>query len=232
MRAEPEPRQHYLIIGILSIFVIGATMILADSGQDVFQRFFGDLAPLFVITLFVVIGGLSLIVLNYKSPFRICRIERVRTGVVRSVTLAILFSIAAVIADLVWRFPENINVAWPESLLFYPVMGYAAEMVFHVIPLAILILFCGLITGRRIPDKLIWFLIIMVALLEPAFQLGFAAKPLSPTGVFTGIHVLAINLCQLYLFKRYDFVTMFSFRLVYYLFWHIVWGYLRIGILY
>ena len=41
---------------------------------------------------------------------------------------------------------------------------------------------------------------------------------------YVGLHVFLINLIQLLIFKRYDFVTMYSFRLVYYLFWHMRWG--------
>ena len=33
---------------------------------------------------------------------------------------------------------------------------------------------------------------------------------------------------ELLIFKRYDFIAMYAFRLVYYLIWHIVWGYARL----
>lgn len=44
-----------------------------------------------------------------------------------------------------------------------------------------------------------------------------------------GLHVFLINLSQLMIFKRYD---LYSFRLVYYIFWHIVWGYMRLKLLF
>jgi hypothetical protein len=31
---------------------------------------------------------------------------------------------------------------------------------------------------------------------------------------------------------RYGFLSMYAFRLVYYLHWHIVWGYLRLQLLF
>ncbi|MCB9291467.1 MAG: hypothetical protein H6560_29470 [Lewinellaceae bacterium] len=43
------------------------------------------------------------------------------------------------------------------------------------------------------------------------------------------LHIFLINLIQLWLFKRYDFVSMYTFRLVYYLIWHIGWGWVRLG---
>jgi len=73
-------------------------------------------------------------------------------------------------------------------------------------------------------------LFLPVALLEPAFQLGrgFPGKPMSGLDAYVGLHVLVISLLQLYVFRRYDFVSMITFRLVYYIHWHIVWGYLRL----
>jgi len=43
-------------------------------------------------------------------------------------------------------------------------------------------------------------------------------------------NILLINLFQLSIFKRYDFVSMYSFRLVYYAIWHIVWGVVRLNL--
>jgi hypothetical protein len=31
-------------------------------------------------------------------------------------------------------------------------------------------------------------------------------------------------------FRRYDFVTMYSFRLFYYAYWHIAWGVIRLRV--
>ena len=46
------------------------------------------------------------------------------------------------------------------------------------------------------------------------------------------LNILLINLFQLLIFKRYDFVSMFSFRLAYYAIWHIAWGYVRLNLLF
>ena len=42
----------------------------------------------------------------------------------------------------------------------------------------------------------------------------------------------AINICQLSILRRYDFVSMWTFRLVYYAIWHVVWGELRLRVLF
>jgi hypothetical protein len=41
-----------------------------------------------------------------------------------------------------------------------------------------------------------------------------------------------INLVQLAIFKRNGFVWMYLFRLAYYVFWHVAWGFFRLRILY
>jgi hypothetical protein len=47
-----------------------------------------------------------------------------------------------------------------------------------------------------------------------------------------GVHIYVFNALQLYVFKRYDFLSMYAFRLVYYLHWHVVWGYMRLQLLF
>ena len=49
--------------------------------------------------------------------------------------------------------------------------------------------------------------------------------------LYVSLHIFLINLIQLWLFKRYDFVSMYTFRLVYYLIWHIGWGWVRLEVL-
>jgi hypothetical protein len=63
-----------------------------------------------------------------------------------------------------------------------------------------------------------------VALLEPVFQLQFGFAETVPlwAAVYVGLNIFVINLAQLLLFRRYDFVTMYAFRLVYYLQWHVI----------
>jgi len=69
-----------------------------------------------------------------------------------------------------------------------------------------------------------------VSFLEPTFQLrsGLVDQPLSSIQAYVWLHVWAINLLQLYVFRRFGFVSTYAFRLVYYLHWHVAWGYLRL----
>jgi hypothetical protein len=46
------------------------------------------------------------------------------------------------------------------------------------------------------------------------------------------LHVAAINLAQLLLFRRHYFVSMLTLRLAYYGIWHVAWGHLRLQVLF
>ena len=47
-----------------------------------------------------------------------------------------------------------------------------------------------------------------------------------------GLHLFVFGMIQLSLFKRYGFVAMYTCRLAYYAVWHIIWGYLRLQLLF
>jgi hypothetical protein len=83
-------------------------------------------------------------------------------------------------------------------------------------------------------DRLVWSCILLASLIEPVFQMrfGFSQISFSRTELYVGLHVFAINFLQLYIFRRYDFASMYSLRLVYYLYWHILWGALRLHLLF
>ncbi len=46
--------------------------------------------------------------------------------------------------------------------------------------------------------------------------------------MFSGLQLLAFGLVQLYVFRRFGFVSMYAFRLAYYSLWHIAWGAIRL----
>jgi hypothetical protein len=61
--------------------------------------------------------------------------------------------------------------------------------------------------------------------------MGAATLPPWATAVTTA-NIYAINVVELRLFRRLDFLAMFSFRLTYYLLWHIAWGHARLSLLF
>ena len=149
--------------------------------------------------------------------------------------MASVLAVAIIIADFVIRYPEDTNVPVPEALLFYPAVGFVAEIAFHVLPLALLLLFLAPIRKKLGSDRRIWpawLAIAIAAVVEPTFQVVLPGDPFSLACAYTWVHVFAIAFLQLYMFRRYDFVSMCSFRLIYYAYWHVAWGVIRLEVLF
>lgn len=108
-------------------------------------------------------------------------------------------------------------------------MAYVAEIVFHVLPLSVLLVVLGPLSEKREPTRLVWLCIFLASCPEPIFQLRWRSSEslLSWADAYVGLHVFAFNVLQLSMFRRYDFISMYVCRLAYYIEWHIVWGYVR-----
>jgi hypothetical protein len=227
-------RLHILVYAALALGAIGLTAIIYFSGQPFFQRFIGDWNPLFAALLVSVLGFLVLSFLLSYGGFAIYRKDN-RSGLVRAAGLAAVFGVIAILADFKIVYAADINIPFPGSLLFYPAIGFFAEILFHALPLALLLLALMALQKNPRRPQVVLLCIFLVALLEPVYQARWmAASGHYPDWAvaFVALHVFLINLTQLLLFRRYDFVTMLVFRMVYYLFWHIGWGYMRLYILF
>jgi hypothetical protein len=187
------------------------------------------------------LGAILLSVLIVRDGFSIAGSDTGR-GVARSAALAALFGIVVILVDLAIVHPADMNVPFPQSLLFYPVIGFMVEILFHLLPLCLLLTVIPALVGHGRSEAAVWVSLILVALLEPAFQTWTAASGAPVVGgpytyaawavVSDGLQVFAINLCQLFIFKRYDFVSMYALRLAYYGIWHIAWGHVRLELLF
>jgi len=228
-----EPRGA-LALALVSLGAIGCTAIVSLFPGRPFQRYFGGIDPLLAVVLVAVAGVVSLALLQSRGWFAIVSPGRSRRGLAVAAAFATLFAVIVVPADLLIRFPRDLNVPLPQSLFFYPAIGYDVEIVFHALPLALLLPLLGRFWKQLNPNSLVWSCIIVAAALEPILQvrLGSSGGSFSVADGFVALHVFAFNVLQLYVFRRYDFVSMYAFRLVYYLYWHIIWGYLRLRWLY
>ncbi len=211
------------------------TGILHVSDNLLFERFIGGINPLIASFFIVFLGVISLSVLLSKGWFTIYKQENLRGLFLRS-SFAILFALITIlIVDINVPFPADMNVLFPESLLFYPAIGFFVEILFHVLPLSILLISLTLIFKNANHKNIIWICILTVSLLEPIYQtmplFSSSQYPLWVAAIVL-INLFLFNLSQLFIFKRYDFISMYSFRLVYYLIWHIVWGYMRLKLLF
>jgi hypothetical protein len=154
-------------------------------------------------------------------------------GLLVALGLAALLGLGIILVDLKSPFPADINRPFPDSLFFYPIFGYVVEVIFHLLSLSLLLILVTSIFKAIDFEKAVWLCIFIVAFLEPIFQTILGSSRPYPTWVtgYVFLNIFLINLFQLLIFKRYDFVSMYSFRLAYYLIWHIAWGYLRLRLL-
>jgi hypothetical protein len=229
MKWQPQTR---IFIG-LSIIVAIMAGLLYSLDPLAFAAFLGRINPLPVLVFILFLGILMMTALLRWGWFQVYRPED-RRGFLWATGLAIIFGIIVILFDLQVVFPEDTNVPFPRSLLFYPVMGYVVEVLFHLAPLALFLFLLISLFPRIDHEKIIWPCLLVVAALEPTFQIYFFMPDQPPFWAvfFLWIHLLLFDLTQLYLFKRYDFLSMFAFRMVYYLIWHIVWGRIRLDVLF
>ena len=231
---DPQLDLHWQYAAYLALALVATIffVLLVPSSGAYFRRFLGKTNPILVVAVASVVGVAALWVLRSRFGFAILRGRATLKGIALSAVLATAMGVAIVIADLFIRYPQDMNVPVPQALLFYPAVGFVAEIVFHVLPLAVLLLALSPLAGRLERERIVWLGILLVAVLEPTFQVLFAGKAFTWGAAYTWIHIFVIAFLQLYVFRRFDFVTMYFFRLVYYAYWHILWGVIRLKILF
>lgn len=228
-----EVSQYTAFLG-LSIGALALTGVGYASNNLLFSRFLGRINPLVAVGVASLLGAILLSLLLARGWFAIYR--RVNPeGLLRYFGLAVLLAAVAILLDLKIVFPADQNILFPASLLFYPAIGFLVEILFHVLPLSLLLLLLTSVFKSARYGTIVLISILAVSLLEALYQ----AADLGSSGVYpewavlyVGFHVFLFNCLQLKVFQRYDFISMLSCRLVYYLIWHIVWGYVRLRLLF
>lgn len=220
-----QQQSQYRAFAAISTGAVLLTVVAYLVNPLLFQRFLGKFNPILAALLAALVGAIFLAVLLHRGWFVVLIADDARRFLLPA-GIAALMAAVMIAVDLASPFPKDMNVALPGSLLFYPVVGYVVEILFHVLPLTVLLLLATALFRKADINTIIWPCILIVALLEPALQIGFGWP------VFVALHIFAFNVIEMAFFKRYDFTTMYSFRLAYYLLWHILWGHIRIGLLF
>jgi hypothetical protein len=241
---EPERRlqtRPYITYAGACAAVLALTIVARAVDPALFERFIGGVSPVMVVAVVSLLGAALLRLLDSRGGFAIIRPQPAR-GLLRAAGLAALFGMLVMGVDLVLTHPADMNVPFPESLVFYPVISLMAEILFHLLPLAALLTATSAFARHGLPERAVWASLFLVSLLEPSFQVlaAMSERPVvgaphpydARVAAFDGLHVWAINIGQLAVFRRYDFVSMWTFRLVYYVIWHVVWGELRLRMLF
>ena len=116
------------------------------------------------------------------------------------------------------------------AALFYPTMGFVAQMMLHVAPFAMLLWMLKHLFPAWTENRRVWVSIILTALPEAGFQIGVSSAEGNTAqllAAFVVAQLFAFGIVELHLFRRFDYVSMYLFRLTYYGYWHILWGSLR-----
>jgi hypothetical protein len=118
----------------------------------------------------------------------------------------------------------SINVPFPASLSFYPAGAIITEILYRLTLLPLLLwLISNVVLRHHFERQVFWVLAVLVSLIEPATQVVVFQ---SHAGVMVLLFsaIFAINLLEVWLFRKYGFLAPLTLRLAYYLIWHIVGG--------
>ena len=212
---------------LISLVAIALTAWQAQIDRSVFERFFAAMNPVWVVAGTAAVGALALAYLRAVSELAVFGPGAWTDAVPFIAWVVPLFAVAAIGADLLFRYSEDMNVAMPAALRFYPAIAVVVEIALHAVPIAVLVAIFGAPTGF---DATLWRIALPVAALEAVLQAVYA--PSIPLSVFSAIHLLAFGVVQVWTFWRFGFVSMLGFRLAYYLVWHLAWGTARLSLLF
>lgn len=209
-------------------FSVAASAVLTWAAPDAYAFLFG---PLNLLLVTVVTAGLGAAALWLLVRFGWFHASADWRSVLMALGLGCCLTLPVIVVDVMGGFPAELNVRFPQSLLFYPTLALVAESVFHLVPLALLASVWKVTRFELHSTRML--AIGVVALIEPMFQVAFFAGQASMgTSVFLGLYVLVFSLIALEIFRRSGFLALYALRLGYYLIWHVAWGHLRLPFLF
>jgi len=212
---------------VISLGAVALTMWQTCIDRSVFERYFGALNPVGVITGASMVGVIAIVWLQQHSAFRMVGPGSASGAVTIIAWVVPVMVVVAIVADFVLRFAKDANVALPDALRFYPAIAVFVEIVLHAVPVAVLVAVLGSPAGL---DATFWRIAVPVALLEAILQAAYATS--IGTAVFSAAHLTVFGLVQVWLFWRFGFVWMLGFRLAYYSLWHVAWAAARLELLF
>jgi hypothetical protein len=225
-------RQQYVVFSVISAGAVASAALAEHLGVTFFGRFLGSWSPTLAVSCSALLGAALVAVLVAHGWFVVGPGDH--RGPLLAVGAAAGFGAIVIAADVLVPFPRDLNAPFPDSLLFYPAIAFLVEVVFHLLPLTALLALAHRVVGPERRGYALTICVVAVALLEPTFQavMGAGSDPATWVPIAVWVHVTAINLSQLVLFRRYGFVSMLTLRLAYYLAWHVVWGHYRLRLLF
>lgn len=224
------PRLEWAGVGLFAMFSIAAVVLTAwqaEVDRSVFARFLGAVNPTGAMILAALVGVVAVAYLQGNSDFTMLGPGESSDAVSIIAWAVPVLAASAIGADLVLRFPEDANVAVPDALRFYPAIAVFVESTLHLVPIAVLVALFGMPTGL---DVTFWRIAVPVALVEAVLQAVYATS--IGTSIFSAVQLTVFGVVQVWIFWRFGFAWMLGFRLAYYALWHVVWGVVRLELLF
>ncbi|MBN2057172.1 MAG: hypothetical protein JW782_00010 [Candidatus Saganbacteria bacterium] len=148
--------------------------------------------------------------------------------------IGIGFGMVLALLDVIFKLPADLNIAWPYSVPYY-LQGAIFADIQHFFPIVFLVwLVSSLIMKGRWQARIYWTAAVLISLVEP-LQMTRLTATAGPVGAFTivlAVYIFAVNFMQAVCLKRAGFLSMLSLRLGQYLVWHIIWGALRLPLIF
>ncbi len=221
------PREDRWLLGLGAAAAVCAA-ILSAAGHPAFARFLGPLPPV-PVTIAAALLALAVQRLLRRAGWLARPLRPVPLA--RLALVGTCLAALTIATDIAAPYPAAINVALPGALLFYPAIGLVAEVAFHLLPLALVLVPAGALRLPRRPALIA--AACLAAAVEPAFQIaaGWGGGPTWRDAVLAAT-LFALGLAQVAALLRHGFAAMLWLRLVYYLHWHILWGAARLELLF
>jgi len=208
----------------LSILATGGIALVAATDPTLFQPYFGGLHPAFGALLICVAGIATFRLLRKRWGLQFFIAKLPPRARLVPVLAALPFMVAVTLADLLLGFPLGIHVPLPTALAFYPTMGYIAQIALHILPFALLMVLGEFLFESWSEKTRLRLAIVLAAGIEAALQVTATAEPTSPLAFFTAAQLFFFGTTELLLYCRYDYLAMYTFRITYYGYWHILWS--------
>lgn len=228
LRWSTSTRRAYLPWVVTAGAATVGAGLLRLSGSSDLERYLGPLPPALTMAALGTAGLGALAFLEHRGFWRRACASRTVRGLAVATLATVPFATVAIAVDVVAGFPRDTNVEWPQAWLFYPTIAVAAETVFHFLPLAGLTWLSRSWFRGRVVDGRAAAVMLPTAAVEPAAQVLLG----SALPAFVVPHVFVFGLVQLFLLRRFGYVPTLWFRICYYLLWHVLWGRLRLGLLF
>lgn len=225
-------RSAKVFIGILMFFCL---LVLWLNYQPVqFIRPEQQALLSWPIVLMTVAMGLTGYFLSRRTNIPDLLDENVRTKCrfIMPALIGIGFGVVLVLLDVTFKLPADLNIAWPYSVPYY-LQGAIFSDIQHFFPLVFLVwLVSGLIMKDRWQDQTYWTAAVLISLVEPMQMALVTPQAIDLFRVILIVYIFSVNFMQTVCLKRAGFLSMLSLRLGQYLVWHIIWGAIRLDLLF